>query len=533
MKKLLLLFLLGYISIANAQYNPQILTDLYSGSAPYYGVNNLFFSAQLNNQLFFNLQEEFEYKFYATDGTVGNTIALKTVTQVLNLVNFDNHIYFSFVDNTNGAELWKTDGTVSGTIRVSILGGNGIAAHGFLVIGNKLYFASGNTASPYRNQLFSLDAGSSTPVLLNPNVKDVDYLTELNGKVIFIGSESDLTSFSTKELYKSDGTQAGTTLLKAIRSGDEGSDPQGFILFQNKLFFSADDGVVGRELWSTDGTTAGTSLFKDIMTGAANSMTFLEAGIFNNKMYFSANGGAPGVEVWSTDGTVGNTALFKDVNPAMSSNPYSYMTLNDKLVFVADDGTHGYEVWTSDGTPQNTAMLMDINPGTGSASYALYKSNAICTDQLFFDADNGGNNIEPWVTDGTESGTHLIADINPSFGSLDYETRYTYFNDHIYFAANTGTGRELFVMEACANLGVTTNLTKAFTIYPNPAKNFINVETMAEIDNIDIFNSLGQLVKRVVGNKPEIEVSALSKGIYFLTITTTDNFSITKKVVIE
>lgn len=534
MKKLLFYLFLGFASFANAQYNPAIFTDLYGGTNTFNGVNNLFFSAKLNNQLFFNLQEEFEYKLYVTDGTVGNTEILKTVTQVLNLATFDNHVYFSFVDSTNGAELWKTDGTVAGTVLVNILGGSGIAAHDYLVVGNKLYFASGNDASPFRDQLFSLDAGSSTPVLLNSAVKDVDFITEFNGQVIFIGSEFGNTGFSTKELYKSDGTQAGTAMLKDIKAGDEGSDPRGFIHFQNKLFFSADDGIAGRELWTTDGTTAGTILFMDIRTGLPDSFTDLVAGIYNSKLYFAANDGTNGSEVWSSDGTVSGTTLFKNINPSsLSSNPTGFVTLNNKLVFLADDGTNGFELWTSDGTSQNTNFLLDINPGSGSASYALFKSNAICTDQLFFDADNGGFNIEPWVTDGTAAGTHLIEDLNPSNNSLDFETRYIYFDERIFFAANSGMGRELFVMEACANLGVETNQLAEFTIYPNPANNFINIETAAEISKIEIHSTLGQLIATYLGNNKQLELSLIKSGIYFLTITTNDNNVTTRKIIVE
>lgn len=514
MKKILLYLIISYSSLITAQYNPEIFSNLYTGGSQFNGISNLRYSTKLNNQLFFNLQNQNSYDLYVTDGTVANTRLLKTVTQVLNLVTFDNHVYFSFKDNTNGVEIWKTDGTLSGTTRISILGGNAIAAHDYMVAGNKLFFASANAATPFVNHLYSIEPGSSVPVLLNANLNDVGGIQKYNDKVLFYGTEI-ANSSSTTELYISDGTQAGTYLLKDIKPGAAGSNPKSFIPFQNKLYFSADDGTNGREIWVTDGTTAGTTLLKDINPGLGNSFVRLIAGIFNGKMYFSANGA-----LWSTDGTVNGTTLFMNVDPGSGDN---FVTLNNKLVFLADDGIHGYEIWTSDGTPQNTALLLDINQGANSSLYELLQSNAICTNQLFFNADNQSSDIEPWVTDGTVAGTHLVEDINTINGSVDYETRYELLNGNIYFTANPGNGRQLYKMESCSNLGVENILVNTFKIYPNSTKDIINIETTAEITKVEIYNTLGQLVNTISENKKQIDLSALNSGIYLLTITTTDN----------
>ena len=54
--------------------------------------------------------------------------------------------------------------------------------------------------------------------------------------------------------------------------------------------FVAEDGVLGRELWKSDGTSSGTSLVLDINPGAASShpshLTF-----FDMFVYFSADDG--------------------------------------------------------------------------------------------------------------------------------------------------------------------------------------------------------------------------------------------------
>src|SRR4029453_2302081 len=73
------------------------------------------------------------------------------------------------------------------------------------------------------------------------------------------------------ELWKSDGTEAGTALVKDIRPGRDGSYPSNLVMLGGTLFFRADDGVHGPELWRSDGTTDGTVLVRDIRPGSARS----------------------------------------------------------------------------------------------------------------------------------------------------------------------------------------------------------------------------------------------------------------------
>ena len=71
-----------------------------------------------------------------------------------------------------------------------------------------------------------------------------------------------------RELWKTDGTEAGTVLVLDLFPGSYGSYPGDLVMVGNTLFFRADDGVHGRELWKSDGTAAGTVLVKDINPGS-------------------------------------------------------------------------------------------------------------------------------------------------------------------------------------------------------------------------------------------------------------------------
>jgi ELWxxDGT repeat protein len=68
------------------------------------------------------------------------------------------------------------------------------------------------------------------------------------------------------------------------------------------LYFSADDGASGYELWKSDGTAAGTVRVKDISAGASSSTPFYLTNV-GGTLYFSANDGVSGNELWKSDGT--------------------------------------------------------------------------------------------------------------------------------------------------------------------------------------------------------------------------------------
>jgi ELWxxDGT repeat protein len=116
------------------------------------------------------------------------------------------------------------------------------------------------------------------------------------------------------------------------------------LVYKNKLYFSAITPEYGRELWTSDGTEAGTKLVKDIYSGSTTSQ-IQKLKVLNNLLYFQANDGVNGAELWVTDGTLANTALAVDINPGISSsNPEDFVLLGDKMYIIANDGVHGIEL---------------------------------------------------------------------------------------------------------------------------------------------------------------------------------------------
>ena len=83
------------------------------------------------------------------------------------------------------------------------------------------------------------------------------------------------------------------------------------------LFFTANDGDHGRELWKSDGTAAGTVLVKDINPDGRSSYPERARPTSNGTLFFTADDGTHRQELWKSDGTAAGTVLVKDINPAV------------------------------------------------------------------------------------------------------------------------------------------------------------------------------------------------------------------------
>ena len=309
-----------------------------------------------------------------------------------------------------------------------------------LLIGTTLYF--NETDPDHGTELWKTDGTSAGTVLvrdINPgaNSSIPSNLTNVNGTLYF--SATDGTNGT--ELWKSDGTSAGTVLVRDINPGPNGSIPSNLTNINGTLYFSATDGTNGTELWKSDGTSAGTVLVRDIFTGSGSSSSPSNLTNITGTLYFSAADITNGRELWKSDGTSAGTVLVRDINSGGSSSPSNLTNVNGALYFSASDGTNGTELWKSDGTSAGTVLVRDINPGPGSSSpFNLTNINGT----LYFSATDSSNGTELWKSDGTSAGTVLVRDINPGSGSSNPSILIN-INGTLYFSATDGsTGIELW-----------------------------------------------------------------------------------------
>jgi ELWxxDGT repeat protein len=270
------------------------------------------------------------------------------------------------------------------------------------------------------------------------------YYTIFNNELYFNAASTPSTS--NFELWKTNGTQTGTTQVSDIVPGFEGSSPFSFQEFNGYLYFTAYSSTTGRELYRTDGTT--TTLFKEINVGSGSGFD-LSADrhkfiVLNNKMYFFARDIAGSYDLWRTDGTTTGTQKMVEVNGFGLGDKDRFIEVNGELFFVMDDdneNTIGSELYKYNETTNTVTLVKDINPNNGTTSGVHITSLTKFDNKLFFSANNGISN-RLYVSDGTENGTFIVENTTP----LNYlqPRKLFVFNNELYFIAfKIGAGQDL------------------------------------------------------------------------------------------
>lgn len=365
-----------------------------------FGSNSFLFK---NKALFFANDSKHGNELWVTDGEENNTYLLKDFTnqnyyyskifpeklgdyRTNTFVNaiYSNEKYALMVINDN--EIWKID---SNLVLTNLLKSNSFSASNYnksskiIKVGEEFFFLLNN------GRWHKTDGTVAGTYMLNSIFEVKEILGLVNNQLVFNTSTENGT-----EPYKLDVTTGAISLLKDIYPGyfssNSNFDSRPYTL-GNKLIFLADDGVHNVEYWVTDGTEAGTQLLYDISNYYFGLSTSKFFGIINNAVIFTAIT-ASGNTLWRTDGTPSGTYMVKDFNPSSASESFNYLSYNfdsTHVLFMANDNVIGEEPYITDGTASGTKLIIDYLSGSNS-SYLSNNNNAVKVgDFVYFVLNNG------------------------------------------------------------------------------------------------------------------------------------------------
>jgi ELWxxDGT repeat protein len=348
------------------------------------------------DQLYFVAADPDSYnELWRSDGTDAGTLRVKDIhpgpsagVESEQLVVHKGTLYFGGDDGKHGLELWRSDGTAQGTRLVKDFCPG--ACSGFRDLPTStdswLLFRGFNGAREGLSRSDGTAAGTRfVKEICFPCSNEVPGVLALGSTVYFPSEEPG--GPANVELWKSDGTKAGTAQIMDLNMDPAlGSHPAGFAALGTVVLFAAQS-----SLWRTDGTEAGTVAIK-----AFNSVGPIASA--GDRVYFAADDGASGTGLWRSDGTEAGTYFVKGIIPAVPAVPgsSSFALAGDVAYFTADDGISGIELWRTDGTAAGTMLVADINPGPNSSYPGPL---AVIGSRLYFVADDGAHGSEPWALD--------------------------------------------------------------------------------------------------------------------------------------
>ncbi len=400
-------------------------------------------------------------ELWVSDGTAAGTHMVKDLTpgrvgtNIDDLVPVGQNVLFSASVPTLNGQVYLSDGTDAGTIRLTDPAVMGLTAAGVATIarsadGGTVYFFGVNTSD--QSVIVRSDGTLAGTAVVATNVPGLG-----TGEIGLAGNRLYYQSFVGSvgwELFSVDLTTGASGMVKDINPGSSSSFPESFGTVGNKVLFFATTAASGKELWSSDGTPAGTSMVTELVAGTSG-VSVLETGTANGAYLFMR-----GRDLWRSDGSAGGTALVETLE--LSTTPsfaemgsgtqrgFIYVSSQSTLIttdgtaagtfrifgptgspFVASalglpsygdgqvfldvtDSANGREIWTTDGTLANTRRVSDVAPGNSTASSAFFAKTNRDGSLAFFVATDATIGNELWTATAAAGSGHLVMDVNQS-----------------------------------------------------------------------------------------------------------------------
>lgn len=262
-------------------------------------------------------------------------------------------VHWPTLDGQSLCQIWKVNASSYEPELVFSFAPTKLPGSGLKSFGSAQYMFVGSNLVQFPNM-------ASAPVFIKDlgNAEPTNWMVEAGGK-LFFQTRTSVQGNTRIDLWVTDGTEAGTQIVKELETAFVEFDIFSPVSFANKLYFAH-----RKSLWSSDGTAAGTNVVKTLsVTSVVGDGAIGSISVLGGRLFFLATTDAAGREPWVSDGTAAGTKMLRDIrvgpekSSAASTNSTYFYEWNGKILFLANDGADSAGLWTTNGTSAGTQLL--------------------------------------------------------------------------------------------------------------------------------------------------------------------------------
>lgn len=492
---------------------------------------------EFNGEILFSAGNDGSGKeLWSSNGTSSNTnLVIDTNPGVSNGLNtfystiLNNEFYFVTNDilNYSGGEIWKTDGTTSGSSLVTSYIGR---IFGITTVGNNIYFTLKTNSSTL--QIWKTDGTNLGTVLVKDNIGIMNapsFQGSVNNTFIFT---IETPSSSYCKVWRSDGTESGTYPITGEIDGNGStgntSDLSHYIKYNNKLYF-----ITRYFLYETDGTTSGTHNIKSVWNAQNNLVSFGDVIELNGKMYFSFfSKNLKKLSIYKSDGTTSGTSEIYTKTSSQYFYPSYFNSSDDNLIFTSINSNNGTSLFYLNSITNLTSEVIEIDQNPQEPSFFLGPYTALSLDNLIEDiffVSSPKQNVgqkKGWILNIATSTLNPIQALDNIFHKANGQK--IVYNNDLYYSKNF----QLWKYDTDALNINSLNGIEKIHFYPNPALDLIYFNTPNTISQIKIYDLNGKLVlEEDIFTNNSINIEGLNSGSYIIKIIGKNGSVMNKKLI--
>jgi len=446
----------------------------------------------------------------------------------LNSTTLNNELYFVANDDNSysGGEIWKTSGETIGSSLVTKYTGK---LFGLTTVGSLIYITIKTDDTTL--QIWKSDGTDLGTVLVKDNIA-IWGVPTFQGSVnnIFIYTIQ-VPSTNNSRVWRSDGTDSGTYELTEELDGNGStgstSNFSQYIKYNNKLYF-----ITRYSLYETDGTINGTNNITSVWNAQNDIVSFGDVIELNGKMFFSFfSKNLNKLSIYKSDGTFNGTSEIYTVTNSQYFYPSYLNTSGDNLIFSSVNTNNGTSLFYLDSNTNLVTEIIEIDQAPQEPIIFKHSRSALSLDNIngnlfFVSSPKNSTSKKGWILDKSSTTLSPVEELDNLFHGIGqkiiYKNDLYYSKDYQLWKFNTNS----------LNINTFKN-NQELQVFPNPTSDFIYFNRPDDISQIKVYDLNGKLVfKENNFTNNTIHLGNLKSGSYIIKIIN-KNHSITNRKLLK